>query len=417
MNSHEPDIAIIGAGVAGLACGRRLFEAGKKFVIYEASDGIGGRLRTDEVEGFRLDRGFQVFLPALPMAKAMLNYDALDLRKFYRGAQVCWAGKRHRLADPLYHPTDAFRSLRDPVVSWKDKWLMLLLRKHLFSLRELPRDTPEIATIDYLRDWGFSDVFINHFLRPFFGGVFTDRELMASSRLFEFLFAMCDRGGTAIPALGIQAVPQELAKGLPVESIKLNHRVVSVAPGEVTFEDGRKVRADHIIMATSEADASRLVPVIVNPKSPLMRATTCLYFTTANPPPPERILYIDGDLHGPVNHACVVSNLAPERAPAGEHLISASVLGAPSSSDLSEVVIEQMRLWFGDDVDQWRHLRTYQILNAQSLTRQLHVGDGSLPAKVADGLYRCGDYCEDVSLNGMLTSGCKAASACLDALA
>lgn len=414
--NESPPIVIVGAGIAGLACARVLHKAGRKVIIYEASDASGGRLRTDEVDGFRLDRGFQVFLPAWPEARRVLDYEKLDLKPFYRGARVIWAGKHHLLADPLHNPMAAMRTLRDAIVPWKDKWLTLLLRKHVLGLRELPRDDPEMPAIEFLQQWGFSEVFINHFMRPFFGGVFMDRELHTSSRLFQFIFAMCDRGGTALPALGMQRIADLLVADLPPGCIQLNRRVFDVSPGEVTLEGGEVVQAQHIIVAVGEADAARLLPAAFPQWQVPMRASTCLYFATDRPMPSERLLYIDGDLKGPVNHACVVSAVAPERAPAGQQLISVSVLGAPSSVELTGVVREQMREWFGDSVDGWRHLRTYQVRNALSQTRQLLVGDEPLSVRVGEGLYRCGDYCEDVTLNGALISARKAAKACLESL-
>ncbi|MFZ5833144.1 MAG: FAD-dependent oxidoreductase [Planctomycetota bacterium] len=97
------EVIVFGAGLAGLCCARRLMESGRDCLLLEASDGVGGRVRTDLVEGFRLDRGFQVLLTAYPAAQAILDYDRLDLRPFYAGAIVLHAGRFHRVADPWLH--------------------------------------------------------------------------------------------------------------------------------------------------------------------------------------------------------------------------------------------------------------------------------------------------------------------------
>lgn len=416
MATGKPSIAIIGAGLSGLAAATRLHKAGHSFVLYEASDDVGGRLRTDVVDGFSLDRGFQVFLPGYPCARKLLNYEDLDLRPFYRGSIVHWAGQVHRLADPLHHLGDALRSIKDKIAPWRDKVFTLLLRKHVFGLRQVPRHGTHQSTDSYLRDWGFSEVFRERFLRPFFGGVFLDRELSTDARLFEFVFAMFDRAGTALPARGMQEIPRSMVRHLPASFIRFNHRVTSLREGELTLETGEVVHADHILLATDEDAAASLLPELSTTRTLRTRSTTCLYFAADEALPADRVLHLDGDLRGPVNHACVLSAISPHYAPPGQHLISCSIIGSPSSVELESVVREQMRGWFGESATRWRHLRTYQIRNAVPVMRQTNVGDGTLAGEIRPGLYRCGDYTEDPTINGALLSGTRAADQILSQL-
>lgn len=411
MTSPQPKIAIIGAGLSGLACARTLARAGLQFTIYEAADAVGGRVRSDVVNGFTLDRGFQVLLPSYPEARRVLDYDGLKLRPFYRGADVFYKGRFHRLADPFTHPSDAMKHVRDPFVPWLDRWQTIVLRKEVLTTRKIERRIPEMETEDYLRDFGFTEDFIDRFFRTFFGGVFLEKDLRTSARMFLFLYSMFSTGGAVIPAHGMQAIPDQLAVSLPPDSLRLNCAVNAIQPGEITLASGEIIHADHIILAVSEEVAARLLPQSV-PEKPLPgRSTTCLYFSTDQPLPDTPIIHLDGDGKGPVNSACVLSKVAPRYAPAGQHLISASIIGSPSSAELETVVRDQMASWFGQSAYQWNHLRTYQIRHALPEGRQLRLGEGPLSAVLAPGLYRCGDWCEDASINGALISGRRAAEA------
>lgn len=417
MSTATPSIAIIGAGLSGLACARTLTKAGLKYTLYEAADAVGGRVRSDVVDGFTLDRGFQVLLPSYPEARRVLDYDALKLRPFYRGADLFYKGQFHRLSDPFTHPRDALKHGRDPFVSWMDKWYTIVLRKEVLTTRKIERRIPEIETEDYLRDFGFSEEFIDRFFRAFFGGVFLEKDLRTSARMFLFLYSMFSTGGAALPAHGMQAIPDQMAVSLPPGSLRLNSPVASVSPGEIILSSGETVHADHIIVAVSEEVAARLLPDLSGEKHLPARSTTCLYFTTDLPVPETPTIYLDGDGRGPVNSACVLSKIAPHYAPAGQHLISASIIGSPCSEELETVVRDQMARWFGESAYLWNHLRTYQIRHALPEARQLHLGDGPLNAVLVPGLYRCGDWCEDASINGALISGRRAAEAVIGATA
>src|SRR4051794_26838005 len=185
------DVVIVGAGLAGLCCARLLHQRGVPFLLLEASDGVGGRVRTDVVEGFRLDRGFQVFLTSYPEAKQVLDYKALDLKPFLPGALIRHAGRFHELTDPWRRPFAALRSLFSAVGSFADKLRVARLRSRSLSgtIEDRFRD-PEFTTLQSPRDAGFSASMIEGFFRPFLGGIFLDRELRTSSRMFHFVFRM-----------------------------------------------------------------------------------------------------------------------------------------------------------------------------------------------------------------------------------
>lgn len=413
----QPTIAIVGAGLSGLACARMLARAGQPFTIYESADAVGGRVRSDKVDGFTLDRGFQVILPAYPEARQVLDYDGLHLKPLYRGAEVYFKNRLHRLADPFQHPLDALANLRDSFIPWRDKWQTLMLWKEAAGTTGVEVRLPEMETEDYLRDFGFSDAALDRFFRPFFGGIFLEKDLRTSARMFFFLYAMLRNSGAAIPAYGMQAIPDQLAVSLPPGSLQLNTPVSAVRRNEVVLATGEVIRADHIVLAVSEDAAHQLLPDTGVEKPKPGRSTTCLYFTTDQALPDVPIIYLDGDNRGPINNACVLSNASPHLAPKGQHLISTSIVGAPSSHELADVVREQMARWFGPGALDWQHLRTYQIRNAQPESRQLALGDEALSTLLEPGLYRCGDYVEDVSINGALISGRKAAEAVLGSLA
>src|SRR5947209_17286008 len=212
-----PRTIVIGAGLAGLACARELQRNGREFLVLEASDAPGGRVRTDVVDGFRLDRGFQVLLTEYPECRAFLDYDALNLRTFRPGALVWHSGRFHRLVDPKRHPLESLFSAVDPFISLPDK-----LRVAKLSAKVLARSSedlfaePEAFTIDRLREFNFSDQIIERFIRPFFAGVFLEEQLSTSSRLFEFYFQMFAKGATAVPALGMGEIARQIAQGLDI---------------------------------------------------------------------------------------------------------------------------------------------------------------------------------------------------------
>ncbi len=410
----DPDVLIIGGGLAGLACARHLHGAGVSFELLEASDGLGGRVRTDSVEGFQLDRGFQVLLSAYPETQRQLDYDALDLHAFYDGAMVRYGGRFHEIGDPFRHPLDLLPTLVSPVGTVTDKARIGRLRLALTrtSLPELfARD--ETTTIEALRHrWRFSDRIIERFFRPFFGGIFLDASLKASSRMFEFVFKMFAEGRAVLPDAGMEALPRQIAASLPADSIHLNMPVTAIDKQQVLLDDGTAHTAPAIVVAT-EAPTARILLGDDAPSGG--HSTTCLYYAASTSPLDTPKLVLNGEQYGPINTLCVPSDVAPSYAPADRALVSVTVLGNPGDADdvVERNVRAQLVDWFGRAAAEWTHLRTYRIRYALPDQAPPFLSPPKKPIRRRTGLYVCGDHTRTASLNGAIASGRAAAQAVL----
>lgn len=412
---EQPSVLIIGAGLAGLTCARHLQRRGVACRVLEASRGVGGRVRTDEVDGFRLDRGFQVMLTAYPETKRELDYDALDLRPFYDGALVRLNGAFHRVTDPFRHPLDAPRMLFSPVGTLGDKLRVARARQSLTSrtIAEVMAQ-PEMTTEEALRDrWGFSEVMIDRFFRPFFGGIFFDTSLQASSRMFEFVFKMFSEGQAALPANGIQAIPDHIASHLEEGTVRLNTPVDRLDGDTVVLASGKSMTPDAIVVATDAPAARQLLGETAEDIPSEARSTICLYYAASESPLEDPILVLNGDGTGPVNNVSVLSDVAPSYAPDGQSLISVVVVGASEDSDeeLERAVREQMIDWFGLPAGGWTHLRTVHVPYALPEQTPPFLSPPERPVRRRPGLYVCGDHTRTASLNGALASGRDAARA------
>ncbi|OWK42349.1 putative oxidoreductase [Fimbriiglobus ruber] len=414
---NQPDVLISGAGLAGLCCGRRLAQCGVSFQILEASDAVGGRVRTDVVDGFRLDRGFQIYLPEYPEGRRVLDYGPLDLRPFTRGALVRIGGRFHRVADPRTEPLTAFRSLFNPVGTAGDK-LHLAPFKWALDGGTLEQQTacPDVSTLDLLRGEGFSESLLDHLFRPFLGGVFLESDLATSSRFFRFVFRTFAAGGGAVPAAGMQVIPDQIAAGLPASAVRFGARVQAVGPAGVHLADSTALPARAVVIATEGPEAARLLNGEV--PDPGSNGTVTLYYAAAHPPVREPILVLDGERSGPVNNLVVMSEVSPAYAPPGQALVAASVIGVPpdSDADLDRRVRGQLTGWYGSAVGGWRLLRVYRIPHALPDQSAGVLEPWQRPVRLRAGLYVCGDHRDNASIDGAMTSGFRAAQAVMEDL-
>ena len=370
-----PDVIVVGAGVAGLACARRLTRGGFRVVVLEASDGVGGRVRTDEVDGFRLDRGFQVLPTAYPEARAILDFDRLDLRSFERGAVVRHGGKFRTVADPRRAPLTAIRGLASGAVQPADA---------LALGRLLTRQGPETTAAKAIRAAGLSDAGLR-LLTPFLRGIFLEQGLVTSSAFLEFILDTFSTGPAAVPARGMGEIATQLADGLDV---RLGSRV----------DDLDSLDARAVVVATAG---------VLDGDESDWNGVSCVYFDAPESPLAGPWLVLDGDGEGPVNNVAVMTEVSREYGPPGRALVSASVIGG-AEPDLG-AVRRQLASWFGAAVRDWRVLRTYEIPHALPA---LPVGATiQRPVRISERLYACGDHRLHPSLNGALRSGRLAAEA------
>lgn len=403
---------VIGAGLSGLACASLLARAGVDVHVVDAADTVGGRVRTDEVQGFLLDRGFQVMLTAYGEVQSQVDLAGLDVRAFRPGSKV-WNGEAlQTMGDPFRDPGSAVASMRARVGSFGDKLKVASLRRDLLAGPvEACFEGPERSTQEELEALGFSTPFIDTFFRPFLGGVFLERRLETSSSLFRYYFRCFAAGDAVVPARGMQRLPELMA--LPLAGrITLDARAAEVRPGAVVFGDGTKVEAADVIVAVDGGAAARLL----GGAAPDFKATVTSYFAAPHAPVEEPLLVLDGEGTGPVNHLAVMSHVAPAYAPAGMHLVSASGVdeAAEDADAFAAAAPVQLRRWFGASVDRWEHLRTYRIPHAlpRHAAGSLATRGGS---RRADGLVVAGDYLEFGAIQGALLSGRRAAEAVLAA--
>ena len=418
-------VVVVGGGLSGLCCARTLQRAGVEAHIYEASDGIGGRVRTDIVANCRLDRGFQVLFTAYPAVQQELDLEALDLQYFDAGAIVFWRGQRYGLGDPLRDPSQLVESVLSPLIGMRDKIRLLRLRKDIrrVTLNEIS-EYPDMSMEDYLREYGFSEKFLNHFIRPFFGGIFLDYSLQTSVRMFGFIWKMLVEGRTAVPAKGMGAIPRQIAKDLAPDTVHLNSPVADLlrAEGRVTgirLQDGETVQADAVVIATDSVTATQLTGLPVQAE---YRSATCLYFLVPKPLKTNRslLLFAEPNAHAEgqplVNNAAMMSNVAPSYAAKGKFLLSVTVLGNSllADAELARRAKGEIAPHFeGSNPDVWQLIKIYRIPWAQY--RQPTGIFDRLPAVETntEGLFLGGEITSSSSLNGALVSGQRAAAAAL----
>lgn len=410
-------VIIIGAGVAGLTAAIELEKAGFKPTVLEGSDRIGGRIKTDKHDGFLLDHGFQVLLTAYPEAQHYLDFERLKLQKFTPGALIIDAENgNYAISDPLRQPASLFSMLFSPVGSFSDKLKIFQWNR---ALKKTSVDDifakPEMTAIDFLRKLGFSETIINHFFKPFFGGIFLENELHTSSRMLEFVFKMFGDGYAAVPEAGMKAIPEMLASNLSQTEIKFNQRVEKVGLKKVTLDNGVELDADVIIIATKPDE---LLPQLGG-QFAQDQFVTNLYISSDIDPIGKAMIALVPNENLLINNVTVMNNTSSSYAPLGSYLVSVSITQNYEENDKQlrqRILKELIEIFPVLENATLEHLKTFYIDNALPKIDDFQNKMKPSQSKIQEGIYLAGDYLLNGSINAAMASGRYAAHAVFEDL-
>ncbi|MFT4661182.1 MAG: protoporphyrinogen oxidase [Patiriisocius sp.] len=401
MDKKDTKIYIIGAGVSGLVAAKVLEDNGFYPIILEATERVGGRVKTDLLEGYQLDHGFQVLLTAYPAAKKHLDFDTLDLQEFLPGATIFKNKNQKIIGDPLKDLSLLFSTLFSGIGNLSDKLKVLKLNNKLKkkSLAAIFSEK-EQTTLSYLRNFGFSSKMINDFFKPFFSGIFLETKLETSSRMFEFVYKMFGEGSAAIPKEGIEAIPKQLKQKLKQTSIQFNTKIVSIADKEISLEDGRKLESDFTIVAT---EASNLMPGLKNhPRE--WKSCHCLYFETENKVIRKRLIALIPEKGALINNVFYNTSLK-STSKGNKDLLSVTVIDDKNLS--SEQLIEHVKIELNDycGIDTLRMLKQYIIPMALPKLEDLKYEVLPSEIRINNHAFLAGDTLLNGSLNAAMISG------------
>lgn len=409
-HGDSADVVVVGAGLAGLACARALTSRGLDVRVLEAGDAVGGRVRTDRVDGYTLDRGFQVLNTAYPALLDLVDLTTLDLRPFDAAVGLHLDGHRVTVANPLRRPSGAMSALGLPVGGLGGKAALGLYAGLCATLpAKTIKKRKDVTAAEAWRRAKVPQDVVDGVLRPFFSGVLLEDDMTTSRRFTDLMVRMFVRGESTVPSGGMQRLPEEIAAHLPEGCVRLDTGVRSVSAGSVTTTDG-VVGARAVVVATDAWTAARLLPHVLPEPDP--RGVTTVYHVTPAFPEATAMLLLDG-ASSPVANSIVLSSAAPEYAPPGQALVSTSMVhrSTPVDPHGPEVRAAMTRL-HGTDTSAWELLATYDLPRALPGMPAPH--DMRRPVRLpgADGsVYVAGDHRDSSSIQGALVSGRRAAAA------
>ena len=399
----DQKIYIIGAGLSGLVAALELEKAGFSPIILESTDKVGGRMKTDQVDGFLLDHGFQVLLTSYPEVKKYLNLPALNLKTFDPGAVIFDEKDSYIISDPLRNPLKVVGMAFSRVGTFLDKVKMFTLTQELKkkSIEDIFNE-PSLPTLQYLKNYGFSDQIISNFFKPFFRGIFLEKHLNTSSRMFEFVFKMFSIGHAAIPEKGMQEIPNMLRQQLGSTQIYFNTPVEKIEGNLISLKNGETLEADRILICTQpDKVMPQMQGQFSNPKQVIN-----LYFSLQKSFMARPMLgLIPGEGHL-INNLVFMDDVSSAYSSSDRSLLSVSVLETElDEKELIKKVQEELEHISGIKSDFFKFLKSYYIRYALPTIDDLKASIPITECKITDHVFLGGDYLLNGSINAALTSG------------
>ncbi|MGW4028509.1 NAD(P)/FAD-dependent oxidoreductase [Streptomyces sp. NPDC004838] len=415
-SADHADVIIVGAGVAGLSAALRLTSAGVSVSVLEAAPRPGGRMATEEIDGFRLDRVGQLLNTSYPGLRRTTGLEDLALRLFSPGVLVHSGGRLHRTAETVRRTREPgsargvftlARALASAPRPLDEARLGASLARLAGTSSGRLTARPERSVSAALAARGLPPRTVNGFLRPLLSALLCDPELTTSSRCADIALRGFARGRMCVPEGGAAALPERLAAALPPGTVLTGVRVKDASISRVSTEEYGELTCRALVLATGAREAAQLLPGL---RVPPFHQVTVVHHTAPAPPPTGAALVLDADGSGPVTHTAVMSEVDPSRAPDGRVLISSTVLGPPPPRP-DRAVREQLARLYGVSTDDWNLLAVHHT--AEAVPAMLPPHDPRRPVRVLAGLYVCGDHRDTGTVQGALFSGRRAADAIL----
>jgi protoporphyrinogen oxidase len=412
MNKQDYKIHIIGAGVSGLIAAKVLEDRGYSPVIIEATDRVGGRVKTDIINEFQLDHGFQVLLTAYPAAQKYLDFKSLDLQKFLPGASIFKNNEQKIIGDPMRDMSLFFPTLFSGIGNCSDKLKILKLNRNLKkkTLADIFSDK-EQSTFSYLTDFGFSNEMITDFFKPFFSGIFLESKLDTSSRMFEFIYKMFGEGYATLPKAGIEAIPRQLSQNLKHTTFKFDTKVASIRDGVITLTDNKTLESHFTIVAT---DASHLISNLKN-QSTEWKSCHTLYFETESRVIRKQLIGLIPKFGTLINNIFYHTSLGTTTTP-NKELLSVTVIDNQNLQN--KALIERVKKEIKEhcNIHSCKFIKHYNIPRALPKLDDLQYEMLPSETRLTSSLFLAGDTQLNGSLNAAIISGERAALGVLEVL-